>query len=253
MQPGWWFRSSGRALSDFVINPYIYATAGAFDPTDVSGLTAWYDASDTGSLTLSGSEVTQWNDLSGNGFHLTRIDTNTGPDSGTRTKNSLNVLDFSGGKRLGNNGLASTSSYSIFVVCVQDSTPGSPFIATIAYFQGGTEHGIRTTSTKAEMVSTAGGAVVVQATAYTNGNWRQLYGSHDGGNIALRQNASAIGTSAVPGAPASNPFRVGAYANGSRALDGGIAEVLIYRTVLTNGSDIDDIEAYLDTKWGGFP
>jgi hypothetical protein len=34
------------------------------------GLFARYDASVTGSLTLSGSNVTQWNDISGNGYHL---------------------------------------------------------------------------------------------------------------------------------------------------------------------------------------
>jgi len=36
-----------------------------------SNLTMWYDASNTSSLTLSGSNVTQWNDLSGNGRHAT--------------------------------------------------------------------------------------------------------------------------------------------------------------------------------------
>jgi hypothetical protein len=34
------------------------------------GLFARYDASVSGSLTLSGSNVTQWNDISGNGYHL---------------------------------------------------------------------------------------------------------------------------------------------------------------------------------------
>jgi hypothetical protein len=34
-----------------------------------TGLIMWYDASNTSSITLSGSSVTQWNDLSGNGRH----------------------------------------------------------------------------------------------------------------------------------------------------------------------------------------
>jgi hypothetical protein len=34
-----------------------------------TGLIMWYDASNTASITLSGSSVTQWNDLSGNGRH----------------------------------------------------------------------------------------------------------------------------------------------------------------------------------------
>ena len=34
-----------------------------------TGLIMWYDASNTASISLSGSSVTQWNDLSGNGRH----------------------------------------------------------------------------------------------------------------------------------------------------------------------------------------
>lgn len=34
-----------------------------------TGLIMWYDASNAASITLSGSSVTQWNDLSGNGRH----------------------------------------------------------------------------------------------------------------------------------------------------------------------------------------
>jgi hypothetical protein len=41
-----------------------------FTPDILSGLSAWYDASDASTLTLSVDQVTQWRDKSGNGLHL---------------------------------------------------------------------------------------------------------------------------------------------------------------------------------------
>lgn len=49
----------------------------AFLPTDISGLAAWYDAADAASIT-GAAPVTQWNDKSGNGRHLSHA--TLGPD-----------------------------------------------------------------------------------------------------------------------------------------------------------------------------
>lgn len=71
------------------------AGGGAWQPSDLgSALYQFYDPSNAGSLTLSGNEVTQVNDLSGNGFNLTPA--GTGPDaaSGVRTINGNVCFDF---------------------------------------------------------------------------------------------------------------------------------------------------------------
>lgn len=48
----------------------------AFAPTDLAGLALWLDAADNGSITLDGSNnVNQWNDKSGNGYHVAQTDT----------------------------------------------------------------------------------------------------------------------------------------------------------------------------------
>ncbi len=39
------------------------------NPSQIAGLQAWYSAEDSESITLNGSDVSQWNDLSGNGNH----------------------------------------------------------------------------------------------------------------------------------------------------------------------------------------
>lgn len=67
----------------------------AFNPLSISPL-AWYDASDTSTLSVSSNLVSQWNDKSGNGYNLTQGTGANQPDSGLTTRNGLNVVDFDG-------------------------------------------------------------------------------------------------------------------------------------------------------------
>lgn len=74
------------------INPYRF---GGFNPATLLPI-AWYDASDTSTITASGGFVSQWNDKSGNAYHATQSIGTRQPATGTRTQNGLNVLDFDG-------------------------------------------------------------------------------------------------------------------------------------------------------------
>jgi hypothetical protein len=49
---------------------YFSGGAAAWTPASLSGLKLWLDASVSGSITLSGSDVTQWDDQSGNGNNV---------------------------------------------------------------------------------------------------------------------------------------------------------------------------------------
>lgn len=53
--------------SKFLVRPIT-----AFTPTQISGLKVWLDASDSGTVALSGSKVTTWQDKSGNLNHATQ-------------------------------------------------------------------------------------------------------------------------------------------------------------------------------------
>jgi hypothetical protein len=76
-----------------------------FIPLDISGLTAWYDASDPlnnggSSLPTSGNPIGTWYDKSTNGYNLTQVPTsfysqvNTTPTFTTNALNSLPVIDY---------------------------------------------------------------------------------------------------------------------------------------------------------------
>ena len=66
-----------------------------WSPANSTSIEGWWDASDTNTVTTSGSEVTSVTDKSGNGYTLAPLGTNTtGPSYGTRTQNGLNVFEF---------------------------------------------------------------------------------------------------------------------------------------------------------------
>ena len=64
-------------------------------PTGISNLALWLDASDSGTITLDGSNnVSQWDDKSGENNHVTQATPGDRPLTGTRTLNGLNVLEY---------------------------------------------------------------------------------------------------------------------------------------------------------------
>jgi hypothetical protein len=53
------------------------ALAPVFTPTQIPGCSLWLDAADATTVTLSGSNITQWNDKSGRGYHAVAVGTPT--------------------------------------------------------------------------------------------------------------------------------------------------------------------------------
>jgi len=77
-----------------------------------SGLVARYDASSESNYTLSGGIVTQWNDLTGNGYHL--IPNGTGPT--LTTINSVTAFDFNNSKGFIKTSVPLNSAITVFMV-----------------------------------------------------------------------------------------------------------------------------------------
>ena len=66
-----------------------------FNPREIPGLQAWYDAADSASITLDAGRVSQWSDKSGNARHATNTTSgSTQPSYTTAGRNGLNVLTF---------------------------------------------------------------------------------------------------------------------------------------------------------------
>jgi hypothetical protein len=103
-------------------------------PDDISNLWGWWDAADTATITDTAGVVTQIDDKSGNARHF--VDGTSGPITNSRTQNGLNVLDFTGGWLTQSANVGFPDPLTVFVVYVQDTTPGSPFIRSIVYANG---------------------------------------------------------------------------------------------------------------------
>lgn len=65
---------------------------GLWTPADIT-TTAWYDASDASTVTLSGTDVTAWADKSGNGYTATQTGS-FNPTYATALVNGLNSIEF---------------------------------------------------------------------------------------------------------------------------------------------------------------
>jgi hypothetical protein len=80
-------------VTDIAVWSKVLDLAPPFDPGSVGNLEAWYDASDTGTISSSSGLVTQWDDKSGNGRHLTASGGDR-PDTGVATIGGLNVISM---------------------------------------------------------------------------------------------------------------------------------------------------------------
>jgi hypothetical protein len=69
--------------------------ASGFNPKSISGLVAWFDADDVSTFTLSGTDVSEWRDKSGNGYAVSQSTGNNQPNR-TGSIGGRACIDFNG-------------------------------------------------------------------------------------------------------------------------------------------------------------
>lgn len=87
-----------------------------WNPSMVSGLTAWFDAADSSTIATSGSAVTQWSDKSGLGNHATPIAIANRPTKATNEIVFDGVSNF-----LRTPAAISSTAFTFFIVCNADA------------------------------------------------------------------------------------------------------------------------------------
>jgi hypothetical protein len=239
------------------INQALTIATASFSPSDISGLVAWYDASNAGSITESGGAVSQWNDLSGNGYHLTQGTGANQPTTGTRTQNSLNAIDFDGSDWLERTGISSIggNAHTWFVVLHFDTIAGGGnngffSLRTTASSDWNSATSIRHCAIGDTNVSSFYNSSVRSTKAVAATNSYVVGLQRDGDSHVTRVNGSAGTTATGLGTTAFAINQIGLGAADSHAdnLDGYIAEVLWYNSALSGG-DITTVESYLNSKW----
>lgn len=85
------FKNTASGYTDSAYASDSETPAVVYSPLDLANLISWHDASDTSSITATGTNAEIINDKSGNGWHLTTVGTDY-PQTGVNSINGLNVL-----------------------------------------------------------------------------------------------------------------------------------------------------------------
>ena len=221
-----------------------------FVPSQLSGLQLWLDAADATSVVLSGSNVTQWRDKSGNGNHTNSV-------TGTITYAS-NTLLFNGSSFMFGPASNTTNVVTAFFVgYINSSTPTDGRIlsmstagtqdsgsvsSVILFLRFSTQNAVSSyrNPSNAGVVNVNIGVPFLAATTFNGtNNVFHLNGTSSGGiaSSTANFNYSRYGLGRDAGA------------SDNQILNGGISEIIIFNAALTT-SQRQAVEGYLAHKWG---
>lgn len=225
-----------------------------FTPTVVSGLQMWLDSVDTSALTLSGSNVTQWTDKSGNNRHGVPPAVSNRP-----TYNGDGVLFSAGGVQylpLSNvSGMLTNVAFNIFVVernegtypqasgtgvLLGSETPGDNQALIVGY--------TTTTQLRFTLWGAANDFDLNDIPASTTPRlWSFNLPQTSNRNMNLF--GTLVGTHTNSTKLSGMPNLSVGRAAGANYYRGRIYEILIFRNGMTL-SQIQQVEGYLAWKWG---
>jgi uncharacterized RmlC-like cupin family protein len=248
---GGWINFSGENFPGTIAYVTVTNPNSGVTTNTTSNLLARYDASVAASgYTLSGSNVTQWNDLTGNGYHL--IPNGTGPTA--TTINSVGALNFNSGLGLTRASVPLSTSVTVFMAITYRSS---------LIVQGGNfmHHGSRDTDLSIERYANASQIqfttdsqhpaptiiTVANNTNYIlvgrlNGTSREFWTYSDTvAPVYITGSSSAL----VAG---NKTLYVGKADNGIEACNSSIGEILYYNASLSN-ADVSANILYLQNKW----
>lgn len=235
-------------------------------PSDIT-TQAWYDASDSPTVVHTSGTVNQWSDKSGNNNSLTVTNTNnTGPYTGTRTLNGLNVLEWvytgtgpTAGNSLQSNTFthdqATTALYISFVVQVDTNTSSVQdflFAFTNITTQGNRMMVRHQSGAGQQQLQIIGGSGTGSNQPIGTGASSMLEDTAYLVTIKFNQSNSEVfinGTSINTGNLGTNTmnlFMLGHNEGYGGDLDGYFAEIVMH----TSASELERVEGYLAHKWG---
>ncbi len=226
----------------------------ALTPPSIPNLAAWFDAADTSTIAHTLGSVSQWNDKSGNGYHVTQAVALVQPGTGAVTLNGLNVLTFDGGDNLAiPSGLFTipNSDNAVFAVAKITSETGLAQYVLSMTESASVRHYMRFSATAGNILFhnatiTTGG---ISNTGNTNTNHQILTGYKSGTTLSMQVNGDTPATNTGGGNEAGiDAGTIGSLVAGG-FLTGEIAEVFIYSRA-PSADEIKSLNFYLSLKWG---
>ena len=215
---------------------------GGFDALSLSPV-AWWDGSDSGTIATSGGAITNWDDKSGNGWHLSQAIPSQRPVYATAAINGLSAAQWP----TGDNDdtmitVAETFEFKeVYAVVQYDGTSFSNYDGILGARDDSWYISGNASGTGMQVLS--GTTIYLNAENTTNRS----------GNVfteisspCLLRVTSAITRSTTAGAAIGmDRYYTFLY----RGWSGYIAEMLVFATQLST-DDREDVETYLMDKWG---
>lgn len=251
------YPATGNSTSNTVLSYYTPPVAAITSPLQISGCALWLDGSNSSAtnMTLVGSSVSVWKDLSGNGRNATPV--SAAPQLATNVQNGLPGILFSGAGTMKCGAFLTSTNLSMFSV---SNTTGGGYDVSVWKVQFGSLAGVgsgaivtavnKTGAYVANFISftdrprvsaltlasstTAGSAFTMNASV--NGRNTLITGISTNGNADTCAQEVAIGGLIQSGTIAGTTT-------------GHIHEVIIFNVELTT-TQRQQIEGYLAFKWG---
>ncbi len=229
-----------------------------WSPTQISGCQLWLDATDSSSVTLNSTSVTQWSDKSGNARHLTQSTLSNSPNY-TRV-NSNYMIDF---VRANKTYLINASysqiytNFTLYMIIKRKAAPVDTeriFVAIpVSYATDwNTQTGFSFSST-IELAANGSG------TSFSDGSnlnvtMYSILTSSNSANVYKNADTTSVISRSLGLTGNSIGILLGSGTNSgintvSEQFNGYIGEVILFTKVLTS-SERQQIEGYLAFKWG---
>jgi hypothetical protein len=239
-----------------------------FNVAAVSGLSAWWDASDSstlfdaqsaGSNSAADQEVGRLEDKSGNGRHFTQSTSANRPIRKTSQQSGRDVLRFNG-----------TSASMITAVSFSDffsATASTAFVVAKAQSVNTNSNSVGQNASVLSEISGSHSFVMLRSNdtaasfgyvtqhvttslSYVPGSWKVFTTTHDGTNLSFAINGGAPSQASLGTRTFMNSLlRLGVNGNPSVFFEGDVGEVITFNVALSS-SDRSDVEQYLIAKWG---
>lgn len=233
--------------------------SGAFNPASIAGLTHWWDANDSATLTLNSGAVEAWASKAGAKISATQTTANNRPT--TTSVNGKTALLFDGS----NDGFSfagtSRTDETWIVAAAQNVGTGTQAILNDA----GNGHGILASAASVKLIEAGFGGGFVEGVNRLRVQYHPtsaqpagplvvsvVRSAAAGGFVFIdgTQRVSAInGASSFTSSQATTLQRIGFYSSTLWPWNGWIGEILLYDRALS-ASERSKVEKYLGKKWG---
>jgi autotransporter-associated beta strand protein len=214
----------------------------------------WFDAMDSGTLTVSGGRVTVWANKGSIASMNAAVPSGfAGPLLVTSTyAGGRQMLRLDGSNQglvtVGNTGISGTASRTLFVVCYRAA--GSTILVHMGNTADNQSFGLADQADKVYWYAYGSGRDITKTAS--EGNVPHVYSFVASSATNVREgfdNGVSCGTLGTAMATANTPLYLG-YRSNNTSTRGDIGEVIVYNRALTS-AERQEVESYLMTKWLG--